>query len=376
MFQSKTLDFFLITRFVAAVLVIRQHVDFINPDIIIGPLNLGYFLLGNNGSGGYALVLFIFLTSYLIAKNFFNGKYTLGFDGIKKFYLKRIARIAPLYYFVTLFTLFFVYPYLLEIVHLKIPSYLLKLGNIFTFTYYNNYRLPSWNQVYWALSVEMTFYAVAPLLIWVWQKIATHKYTSLLLLILSLIGTFWFNILYPIDNSFINFLPVMLTGVSLAKLLTFVDISTLNISGKKAGFIGFLFMYIVLCLPWNFLPFKIDWIGIITLASVVFTILIEKYDVKRATDETYKSSPIFGFFNYLGGLSFAMFLIHMLFLIRLNELYRDFLVQHLGGVGGGFAMLGITLLCVIPVSIFLFHAVEEAGAKWFLRTFLPEKKGD
>ena len=166
----------------------------------------------------------------------------------------------------------------------------------------------------------------------------------------------------------------MLSGVSLAKLLTFIDLSKLNILGensnKNFGLVGFLLIYTTLVLPWNFLPFKVEWLGIITLASVLFTIFIEKYDLKRAVDPSYKSTKFFGFLNYLGGLSFAIFLIHMLFLTRINELYRAFLFQKLGAISGGFAILFLTLILVIPVSIFLFHAVEKPAAKWIENKFI------
>ena len=164
--ESKSkLNLYTFIKFLAAILVIRDHVGFDFPSIFLPSFitkifpflnfNLGFLLTGTSESGTWAVALFFVLSGFLIFKNFLSGKYSFHFKSIAKFYFGRIIRIAPLYYFLSLFGLFFVFSSLLN----PQNNQLNKVLEIMTFNYDPNLWF---NYAYWTVGVEMIFYVLAP----------------------------------------------------------------------------------------------------------------------------------------------------------------------------------------------------------------------
>ncbi|GAA4734097.1 hypothetical protein GCM10023229_10280 [Flavisolibacter ginsenosidimutans] len=126
-------------------------------------------------AGGYGVVIFFTLSGFLITYLLLAEKQKQTVD-IKKFYVRRILRIWPLYYlylalvFICLFCFKQAYPPVL-------PYYLLFAANV---PYLLRTPLP-FAQHYWSLGVEEQFYLFWPWLVKKWNK-------SLLTVILSLIA--------------------------------------------------------------------------------------------------------------------------------------------------------------------------------------------
>jgi peptidoglycan/LPS O-acetylase OafA/YrhL len=380
--KKENLDFYLLARFIAAVLVIRQHIEFAYPNFHFLGQSWGWLLLGNDTSGGYAVIFFIFLSAFLISKNFFSGKYKFTLKGILEFYYARAKRIFPLYYFVTFFTLFFVFPYLLETFYLSDNTYRSGLISILTFNYYSGVQ---WNQVYWAVSIEMAFYAIAPFLLLAQSLVLRNKYITGVAFLASFFGMNYL-LAQPFVNSYtaLNYFPLILIASLLAKTLHDFDLyskdnkilSFVKNNIVKLSWFGFGLLYLSLCIPWYEQNIS-QWMYI-TPSCIIFTVCVEMYDVARKNNLIKISSGwLQGFINHLGKLSFAIYLTHMLFLFRLNELYANYFLSCFGYLRAKYLMLGLTLTITVVVANFLYNTVEIPGAKWFddIRSTLSLKFG-
>src|SRR5690625_5173289 len=82
-------------RFFAALLVLLHHNAVIRPKYGIGE---GFGWLGIFRDGGYAVSFFFVLSGFLITYILLKEKDKTQTISIKRFYLKRILRIWPLYY--------------------------------------------------------------------------------------------------------------------------------------------------------------------------------------------------------------------------------------------------------------------------------------
>lgn len=172
-------------RFVAALIVLVFHLE--NKKMHFGLRNIwGFKAFGQ--LGGHGVTIFFVLSGFLISYLLMAEKKETKSVNIKKFYLRRIFRIWPLYYLIIILGLFLL-PGLgiFEIPHLsKLQDslglqatlfYFLFLPNI-AFIYYGN--VPFLDQT-WSIGVEEQFYVFWPIL-FVYFK------TSVLKLFLFVIG--------------------------------------------------------------------------------------------------------------------------------------------------------------------------------------------
>ena len=165
------LDYYLLLRLVACILVIRQHIGFATPEY-----SFAFLIFGSANSGGQAVVAFFILSAFLMTKGFLQQRYAYTFMGLYGYYKSRIKRIIPLYFIVTIFSIFLFYPYIISLDQYN--KYIYYVIELFTLTYIKG--LPYWNQVYWTLSVEWLFYIICPLLIYPFFVLSQYikKYSS------------------------------------------------------------------------------------------------------------------------------------------------------------------------------------------------------
>jgi peptidoglycan/LPS O-acetylase OafA/YrhL len=139
--------------------------------------------------GVAAVRMFFILSGYLMGKNFINGKYRFDFQSFKRFYINRFKRIAPLYYFVVISLFVFFYPELWD------WSSWYKIITTLTFTFDYDAR-PYFTGSLWSLSVEMQFYIIAPLLIWIISRVSNNLRNTLFTIFTSLAVSLGFIFLY------------------------------------------------------------------------------------------------------------------------------------------------------------------------------------
>jgi peptidoglycan/LPS O-acetylase OafA/YrhL len=400
--KKPTLDYFLFLRALACILVIRQHLDF--PKFS----KLQFLWIGHENSGGLAVAAFLVLSGYLTTKVLIT-KYKLSFKGVLNFYVGRFTRIAPLYYLVTAFTLFFIFPYLIQgiITNNDYQKYLFKLS---TFTYITG--LPYWNQVYWAISLEMFFYLFSPIFALLINQIS--KLSLKLALICGFLSIF-FVILVPSKNfqslfvsEAINFVGVFIFGGSLylfhnffnSVITTYSKNKLLNIF--KLRYLPLFLFYLALTLPWfdiwtnfhlihlsgnsnvflgkYFEPIGASRFGIIMTSFLVgIGILITeitggsslKTEIIEQNDFQNKIlSRMITIINYIGAVSFGIYLTHMLFVFRINDTFRGlFLEAFKSEIVAVYLSFFMACFLSIITSSFLFLKFEIPVKIWLQKKY-------
>jgi peptidoglycan/LPS O-acetylase OafA/YrhL len=341
-------DLFLMTRFLACILVIRQHANFSYPSLNLFGNNFGWLIGGNNSSGGYAVVVFFVISGYLMSKVFLTNRYDFTLKGVLKFWIARIKRIAPLYYIINTVGLWFLFYYLLT------PGWqnLKRLVQLLFFTYDQSYIF---NQVSWTITLEMIYYLICPLVICL---IYRFRANIAFIFVFTLVS--FALILYPVHftefslvNSFLGNIGYFLLGSILYPITEAIS-KNLNSKLKYASFISFIAVILGIMFPWSDYP---GW-----NSGLVLAILTSIFIVVRETNDIYEISSKFGnILDQLGFLSYSIYLVHMLILIRFNDIYRVLLDNRFGQTKGGLITFMLVSLISISVSYLLIKIDKLLG---------------
>ena len=340
------IDYLLFIRFIAAILVIRQHVGFANPNLTVfdQPVHWLFFSYGS-GSGNSAVVLFFVISGYLM------GKITKAPSpkNIYNFYLARIKRILPLYYFVVGLSIFATWHFVIDTKNHPVDQYLSKL----LFLKYD-FSFP-FNQVIWTIGVEMFFYLLCPLLVLV--PFFTNKLPSIAKQVVTLIPfliSIWL-VIFPQSiktdiwsiRVFVESSGIFLSGFFLYNLLqnwSFLKSLAIN------KHLSFGLVYLVLMFDYKLIAF--DKNIIITIATLLF-ILSQEF-ANNFKFETKPNVP-----NNLGNLTYGIYLIHMLWLIKINDSVGFLLETNFGKLKSGIIIWILVSILSILSAKFLQFCIEK-----------------
>ncbi|RFC55736.1 acyltransferase family protein [Brumimicrobium aurantiacum] len=304
-------------RFIAASLVIIHHTEQIK----------NIFHIENNwGNQGVAIVgklgviLFFVLSGFLISYLLFKEKDTIGNIDVKKFYVRRILRIWPLYFLIVIMA-FFIFPF---VDALSIPGYesLGSKGNVVEMFLLYIFMMPNivltvygvvpYASQLWSIGTEEQFYLIWPIL----NKKINNKW----LLMLSVIG------IYLIIKIILNFSPDSSSIELYRKIWNTVPIDCMAIGGvfaiiaysqsamvKKIKSILFnkILQWCVLALTIYFLiigyvlPSPIGFFHY-EFYSILFGVLILNF----ACNENRIFSMENSILNFLGRISYGLYMFH------------------------------------------------------------------
>ncbi len=182
-------------RFILAIMVLLGHSMFSSTLDLLLPKNKFLNAITHALSNGSQAVSFFFvLSGFLITYLLLQEKEKTNSINIKNFYIRRILRIWPLYYFVVIFG-YIIYPFLKSLVgwETSISSIwildALFLGNFNSlFVHANNLvgNHPMMIGITWSVSIEEQFYLVWPLVFLVNRKYLPY------LLIFAILGSLLF----------------------------------------------------------------------------------------------------------------------------------------------------------------------------------------
>lgn len=344
-------------RFIAAAMVMLHHFNY-NSKLFDSIFYLNFV----EKIGKLGVVLFFTLSGFLITYLLLLEKETQSDINIKSFYIRRILRIWPLYFFIVLLSLFV----LNEVIYFQIPGlsasinshfyqkivlYVFMLPNV---AYAFGYNLPYADQC-WSIGVEEQFYLFWPLLL---KKFKNPLYPIIAVIITYLIIKTLF-IIFNNYNHYSYFEKVF--------YLIFVsNFSTMAIGGLAALA---LFKKSILL---KFIQYKAIQVLIFTLA-IVFTLLgvnfsyfnFEIYAIVFALIILIltNSSSILSLevqpLIYLGKISFGLYMYHNM-AIRIADLI-SFRIQYLktSTISKNFLMFTITFF-LASISYNFFE-------KWFIK---------
>jgi len=309
--QTKSTHFKALTgiRAIAAIMIFLYHnrkywKDDLHPELFrfCNELNLG-------------VPLFFVLSGFLIANNY-GIQPASSFGHYKNYIMQRIVRIMPLYWL--LLTCYYLDPRFGKF-HFSIPHYLLLHG--FSFKHSLDAIAQSWS-----LTVEMTFYAFAPVLLVLLYK----KWMYLLGFLVALflvsigIGVFWNSVngntscyMYPVDFVLMGTFAGQSIFFAAGILLSYYAKQFQSLPFQKhATSIGALGFIITLYCIGLFQESRVDhgtnhWPGKLLFFIVVpffITMLFQGLMTQRTYLQRLLSSKIM---MVLGNASFAFYLVHI-----------------------------------------------------------------
>lgn len=365
-------DTFLLLRFFAALLVVRQHLDFRYPDFYLFGKDFGWIFFGDIGSGSSAVICFFTLSGYLMGKKLLSKEQTFDIGGFWDFYLARFRRIVPLYLFVVTVSLFTIWHYILDISKQSTLYYLLK---IFTFQFDRSF---SFNSPIWTIGTELTFYLFAPILACFVINLIKIPRTQTLFISLFILSTILL-LLHPIVPSFIPLISVVtflqysgvfLIGFSVALALRYSRIpSWINIFAKKTNlFIPLSILALVMMFRWGKLTsYEVPFFHIINLRTICVTVFTSIFIFIKEVKENQVYTKSKNIINHLGELSYGLYLIHIIFVELAHLTITKYINTVFGRVGGGYLLFFIVTFCSLLAAQILFIYVEKPASLYLKR---------
>lgn len=345
-------------RFIAAFLVIIHHTE---------QLKLKFGLENNwenpfiHISGRLGVLLFFVLSGFLITFLLLSEKQKSNNINIRNFYIRRVLRIWPLYYFVVLIGLFI----LPEIPLLEMPksteelgdNFLLKL-TLFIFML-PNLALVLFSPVpyisqSWSIGVEEQFYLIWPTII---------KKSKKILRALILVIAFYWSVRLGLMLTSEFMFPESMLFKTLLNFLASFNIDCMAIGGI-AAYIYFKGYNNVL-----YVLFRKDFQYIVLISTLILLLLGVKmpYPIYAGLfaiiilNAAINPRNIFhlenGVFNFLGRISYGLYMYHVIAIVLVLKLLKDTEFYN------GFTVLIISLLITVLGSSISYYYFERRFIK-------------
>ena len=343
-------------RFFAAFLVVIHHSETIR--LSYNMFNLKQFSLFNNG--GLAVSFFFVLSGFLITYLLLKEKSNTKKISIKKFYLRRILRTWPLYYLLVFIgtvvlpaILFYVssevsIPYSFSDVILYYIFFTPFMVNIF----YGHHFL----EPLWSIGVEEVFYLIwAPLIKIFKSRSLTVILLVLILKVITMFLMFLFfknSILYQV-LSYLKF-ESMAIG-ALGAYLVFnskKEISSFLIFSKTAQIIIFTFLILRLT-TFKYFLMSGGWMSFCfntpLFSSIILDFIFLWLILNLSLNKNHIINLNHSIFNFLGDISYGIYMYHMLVIFSVVLLFSNFL-NTISGIYSTLLFYFITTILVLFVS--------------------------
>jgi peptidoglycan/LPS O-acetylase OafA/YrhL len=352
-------------RAFAALAVIYHHVEqnnYFNP--IKSHFTFLNYFTGNLGKNGVFLffVLSGFLITYLLLQE--KAKYNTVF--LKKFFLRRIFRIWPLYYLIFALSVL-VIPYLalhFDIFKEDISSYdriidthnygikgivfyLFFMPNV---ALYSGYFITGCSQA-WSVGVEEQFYILWPFLIMYFNK---NRIVQVFLIVLFLIPVLIFlaknnYIIYPL-SVIIKCIPFHFMAIgSIGGYLFFTRNQLIEkYTHSKWGYIciiGFIYCFLF----HQFFSSEIQEIVI----SFLFLLLI-LFTINNKNHRVFRNI----FFSYLGKISYGMYMYHIFVMFLVFPFINKYVSNFQGGIYYNVLLYPLIFIITILLSSLSYQYFE------------------
>lgn len=276
--------------------------------------------------GSFAVECFFILSGFLLTHLAFIEYRKFGRIDFKRFFVRRILRIFPLYYlavFLGYVTLGVLYPILSGEDYLSFP--------LFEGLLFHTFFLPNWviskytvgvGSLYslWSIGVEEQFYLFFPFVCWLFFD---RKRPALWFGVTSVCFFLGYSLIQAIDPMYIDQalklffgtlkFHFMLLGGAFALLLQQYSAKLTLYFSNKLVEIGVLILFLVLILT-NYVPYN----GL--LYGVVFCLLLVSISIESSTFKFWENPHL----KYLGSISFGIYLYHPLVSYPLRYLLESY----------------------------------------------------
>ncbi|MEJ5265599.1 MAG: acyltransferase [Bacteroidales bacterium] len=332
-------------RAIAALTVLIFHIDLVLP--AFGLQEIGFH---RNNMAGYGVIMFFVLSGFLITSLLLHEKSHTENISIKNFYVRRILRIWPLYYWAILI------------------AFVLLLLNIFTLnkhSYFFFYLFFIPNVAFatkmtilpisplWSVGVEEQFYAF-----WPWLVKFSNKLINKLVLVImlyffvKLIARFTNGVFYDFVN--ISAFDCMAIGgigaiwvfdkEKYRRILKIVYNKFVQILAWFVLFISFIYKPIHL---FSFIDQEIN--------ALIYLILIINVSSNPNTLISLENN----FFDFIGKISYGIYVYHFIIIVGLSHFLKHKFPDNFWGYLTVFVL-------IIFSTIFISYISYKYLEKWFL----------
>lgn len=353
-------------RFFAAIAVVITHIELIK-------YQFGYSLLWQSNKlifelGSLGVIFFFVLSGFLITYLLMQEKKVTGTIAVKKFYLRRILRIWPLYYLIVLLG-FLVLPnihfidnaYLNKFLdHNFTPNFILYLLFLPNLAFAAFAAVPHIGQT-WSIGVEEQFYVLWPLIV----KYSKNVLKALLIvagvlitikiIVLVLYKQMPDNAAIKIIKPFLAMSKVECMAIGgIGAYYLFTDRNKLKWLMNNVLMISSLISIVVLVF---FTPEVIQ-DAIYLVYSVLFLVII--LNVSSNPDSIIKLEN--KTFKMLGNISYGIYMYHLIVIAFVLAGLRYFDLEINDGLISQLLVYGLTIGLTVFISLLSYTYFE----KWFL----------
>lgn len=336
-------------RAIACMVVIVFHIDqFLN---LFDLPKLGYH---TSGMAAYGVTLFFVLSGYLITFLMLTEKEMFGKVELVNFYKRRILRIWPIYYLVIIVAILLLSFNIISSHSNAITGialYSLLLSNVgYAFGYHITPITPLWS-----VGVEEQFYAFWPLLLNKSKNIFMALIIVIIIYLLLKVGLRffengpWYSL---ITNTAFDSMAI---GGLVASLVFY-----------KSRLLSYLYNPLLQILCWLFLGISVFYKPIHFLSlfdsemhSVIYAIII----VNVSTNEKSLISLENNVFNFIGKISYGMYVYHMLIIVLLSYYFKI----HLHAIPSHTTQYVVVYTVIIGVTIIVSYLSYNYFESFFLK---------
>ncbi|MCY0970991.1 acyltransferase family protein [Chryseobacterium sp. CY353] len=339
-------------RAIAAFGVLISHVNM----ALSGYFNIRNFSLfgfDSNGNqdiwvlGEHGVTIFFVLSGFLITFLLKKEKEKMKTINIKAFYIRRILRIWPLYYFYLLITTAFIFLLYDQILGEDYFYYLAFLANI---PFIENKIYHGLNHL-WSIAVEEQFYLFWPFL-FLYAKSHIKKVIIILIIFQALLRVFlWYK--YPFTTiailSNVNRFDCMMFGALLAllyleknKIISIFNTKALQICAWTVIFLLFV----------NIFEFINSIVEIFVVTLVTGILIIGQINLSNRMINLENN-----FMSYIGKLSFGIYVYHPLVIIVLSKVLKSVELNYFSSLKA-ILIFVITIFLTIIISHISYYTLE------------------
>lgn len=328
-------------------------------------VNLKQYSVFNNGA--FAVQFFFVLSGFLITYLLFTELESTNSISLPIFYLKRIRRIWPLYY-VLVFLGFVVLPFMVskQVAFANKFPYLNAEGLILYLCILPNVANAIWSKHFlislWSIGVEEQFYLFwAPVIKWLKSKVV---FVCFSLVAFRLI---YDSYLQPhlVPSSFAHSIITSLRFdcMAIGALVAFWYHNGISNDWQKLVYSKYLeFVFAIFLIMVLFFRINLKEHGVILessfglqLISVAFAFLI----LNGATNQNTIFKISYNWINYLGSISYGIYMYHMIFVFLAVEIMKKLTVLNEMPFLAAILVYVIVMFITILVSAISYKCIES-----------------